>query len=51
MAAAFKDFANIKKIRILRDGKVYHFNFKEVTNGKHLDQNITVENGDHIIVP
>jgi polysaccharide export outer membrane protein len=47
----FKDFANEKKIRILRAGKIHFFNFKEVTNGKHLEQNIPVENGDHIIVP
>jgi polysaccharide export outer membrane protein len=46
----FKDFANTKKIRILRDGKVYYFNYKEVTSGKRLDQNILLENGDHIIV-
>jgi polysaccharide biosynthesis/export protein len=50
-AEGFKDFANIKKIRILRDGKVYLFNFKDVTKGKHMEENITVENGDHIIVP
>ncbi len=50
-AGGFKDFANAKKIRILRDGKVYYFNFKDVTKGKHLEQNIPVENGDHIIVP
>jgi polysaccharide biosynthesis/export protein len=50
-AGGFKDFANTKKIRVLRDGKVYYFNFKDVTNGKHLDENIAVENGDHIIVP
>ena len=50
-SGGFKDFANIKKIRILRGDKVYYFNFKNVTNGKHMDQNIVVENGDHIIVP
>ncbi len=50
-AGGFKDFANPKKIRILRDGKVYYFNFKDVTNGKHLEENIAIENGDHIIVP
>ena len=50
-AGGFKEFANEKKIRILRDGKVYFFNFKQVTNGKHMEQNIAIENGDHIIVP
>ena len=50
-AGGFKDFANTKKIRILRGSKVYYFNFKEVTHGKHLEKNIPVESGDHIIVP
>lgn len=50
-SGGFKDFANTKKIRILRGDKVYFFNFKQVTNGKHLEQNIVVESGDHIIVP
>jgi polysaccharide biosynthesis/export protein len=47
----FREFANTKKIRVLRGGEVRRFNYKEVTNGKHLEQNIEVENGDHIIVP
>jgi polysaccharide export outer membrane protein len=47
----FREFANTKKIRVLRGDQVLHFNYKEVTEGKHLEQNITVENGDHIIVP
>jgi polysaccharide export outer membrane protein len=46
----FKDFANTKKIRILRSGKVYYFNYREVTSGKRLEQNIFLENGDHVIV-
>src|ERR1700731_1949705 len=47
----FREFANTKKIRVLRGDQVLHFNYKEVTEGKHLEQNIAVENGDHIIVP
>ncbi len=47
----FREFANTKKIRVLRGGEIRRFNYKEVTNGKHLEQNIAVENGDHIIVP
>ncbi|MGD0437111.1 MAG: polysaccharide biosynthesis/export family protein [Bryobacteraceae bacterium] len=46
----FKDFANTKKIRILRGNKVYYFNYKQVTSGKRLEQNILLENGDHVIV-
>jgi len=47
----FREFANTKKIRVLRGGQIRRFNYKEVTNGKHLEQNIAVEGGDHIIVP
>jgi polysaccharide export outer membrane protein len=50
-SGGFREFANSKKIRVLRGGQIRRFNFKEVTNGKHLEQNIAVENGDHIIVP
>jgi polysaccharide export outer membrane protein len=49
-AGGFRDFANTKKIRILRGSKVLYFNYKEVTNGKKLDQNIYLEPGDHIII-
>lgn len=49
-AGGFKEFANPKKIRILRGSKVFKFNYKEVTAGKKMEQNIFVENGDHIIV-
>jgi polysaccharide biosynthesis/export protein len=49
--AGFREFANTKKIRVLRAGQVRYFNYKDVTKGKHLEQNIAVENGDHIIVP
>ena len=47
----FRDFANTKKIRILRQGNILHFNYKDVSRGKNLEQNIKVESGDHIIVP
>jgi polysaccharide biosynthesis/export protein len=47
----FRDFANTKKIRILRQGNILHFNYKDVSKGKNLEQNIKVEPGDHIIVP
>jgi polysaccharide biosynthesis/export protein len=50
-SGGFREFANSKKIRVLRGGQIRRFNYKEVTNGKHLEQNIAVESGDHIIVP
>ncbi len=46
----FLDFANLSKIDILRGSKILHFNYKQVTHGKHLEQNIDLEDGDHIIV-
>jgi polysaccharide biosynthesis/export protein len=46
----FQDFANRKDIHILRGAKVLHFNWSDVTKGKKLEQNIELENGDHIIV-
>jgi len=50
-AGGFRDFANTKKIRILRGNKTLKFNYKDVSHGKNMDENIYVENGDHIIVP
>jgi len=46
----FVEFANLKDIHILRGSKVLHFNYNQVTKGKKLEQNIELENGDHIIV-
>jgi polysaccharide export outer membrane protein len=50
-AGGFRDFANQKKVYVLRDGKKFNFNYKEVIQGKHLEQNIELRNGDQIVVP
>jgi polysaccharide export outer membrane protein len=50
-AGGFREFSNPKKITILRGTKILKFNYKEVIAGKHMEQNILVENGDHIHVP
>ena len=50
-AGGFRDFANQKKIYVLRGTKKFNFNYKEVILGKHLEQDIRLENGDKIIVP
>lgn len=50
-AGGFKEFANTKKIRILRKGKVLIFNYNDVSKGKNMDQNVQIQNGDYIIVP
>jgi polysaccharide biosynthesis/export protein len=50
-AGGFREFANSKRIIIMRAGKQYHFNYKEVTHGRKMEQNILLEPGDQIIVP
>ena len=47
----FRDFANVKKIYVLRNGQKLPFNYKEVSHGKHMEQNVVVQNGDEIFVP
>jgi polysaccharide export outer membrane protein len=49
-AGGFHEFANTKKIKILRGDKVSNFNYNDVTRAKHMEQNIYLENGDKIIV-
>lgn len=50
-AGGFREFANTKKIIILRNGKErLKFNYKDVTRGKHTEQNIQLQPGDQIIV-
>lgn len=50
-AGGLRDFANEKKIYVLRGDKRILFNYKDVIHGKHMDQNIPLEPGDHVIVP
>jgi polysaccharide biosynthesis/export protein len=55
MAGGLADFANAKKIRVLRtqNGKQESlpFNYREVANGENLDQNIELKPGDTVVVP
>ena len=51
IAGGFRDYADRKKIMIMRGPKRYSFNYTEVVKGKNLLQNILLESGDHIIVP
>jgi polysaccharide export outer membrane protein len=51
----FRDFANVKKIRIQHQspgGKVeeHLFNYKDVSHGRHFEQNILLQHGDRIFV-
>jgi polysaccharide export outer membrane protein len=50
-AGGFREFANQKKIVIIRKGGArFNFNYKEVVAGKKLEQNIQLQPGDQIIV-
>ena len=49
--AGFRDFANKKKVVIIRGPKRIPFNYNEVLKGKKLEQNIFIEPGDTIYVP
>lgn len=51
LAGGLREFANQKKIIVVRGNQRLKFNYKEVVDGKNLKQNITLEHGDHIIVP
>ena len=47
----FKDFADKKHIRILRDGKLFlTVNYKDLVSGKHPETNILLQDKDHVVV-
>jgi polysaccharide export outer membrane protein len=50
-AGGFREFARTGKIRVLRGTSTLKFNYKEVSHGKKMEQNVLLESGDHIIVP
>lgn len=50
-AGGFREFASTKKIYVLRGTRRFSFNYSQVIRGKHMEQNIQLENGDKIVVP
>jgi polysaccharide export outer membrane protein len=50
-SGGFRDFANKKKIIIIRGTDRLKFNYQDILKGKNLDQNIFLENGDTVVVP
>jgi polysaccharide export outer membrane protein len=54
-AGGLKEYAKAKEITIIRkegDRTTSHrFNYKDVSRGKNLQQNITLKNGDQVVVP
>ncbi len=49
-AGGLREYANKKKIVILRGSQRIKFNYDEVMKGKKLEQNIFLENGDQVYV-
>ena len=52
LTGGFQEFANTKKITIVRGGDRLYFNYSDYVKGKKeaLDQNIWLQNGDTILV-
>ena len=50
-SGGFREFANKKKIVIIRGADRLKFNYMDVLKGKNLEQNILLENGDTVYVP
>lgn len=51
LGQGFTDWANPRKAYVLRRGERLNFNYKDVSHGKHMEENIMIENGDQIFVP
>jgi polysaccharide export outer membrane protein len=49
-AGGLREYANKKNIIIMRGAQRLKFNYKEVIDGKKLEQNILLQPGDHILV-
>jgi polysaccharide export outer membrane protein len=50
-SAGLGEWAKKNKIVIMRGTQRFKFNYNEVIKGKNLEQNITIQSGDHIFVP
>jgi polysaccharide export outer membrane protein len=50
-AGGVQEFANKKRIYVLRGDKRIYFNLSDVFKGKHMEQNILLEPDDHIVIP
>lgn len=50
-SGGFRDFANKKKIIIIRGTERLKFNYQDILKGKNPESNIFLENGDTVVVP
>ena len=51
LAGGLSEYADSENIQILRGAKAFKFNYKDVSKGKKLQQNILLEPGDTVVVP
>jgi len=51
IAGGFLDFANTRKVLIIRGTERYNFNYRDYVQGKRPAENILLEGGDVIVVP
>jgi polysaccharide export outer membrane protein len=51
LAGGLQEYAKSEEIQILRGPKAFRFNYKEVSKGKKLQQNILLQPGDTVVVP
>lgn len=50
-AGGFREFANTRKIQLLRGNRRYSFDYSAVLKGRKLEQNVPLEPGDTLVVP
>jgi hypothetical protein len=51
LAGGFVDFANLKKISIIRDGQRFLFSYRDFIRGRNVEQNTLLRSGDVIEIP
>ena len=51
IAGGFLDFANDRKIMLIRGRERRYFNYRDYVQGKRLEDNILLEDSDVIVVP
>jgi polysaccharide export outer membrane protein len=51
LAGGLAEYAKSEEIQVLRGTKAFKFNYKEVSKGKRLEQNILLQPGDTVVVP
>ena len=51
LAGGLAEYAKSEEIQVIRGAKAFKFNYKDVSKGKKLEQNILLQPGDTVVVP